>query len=445
MMKKIIFLMTLLLCHIALADKNLLEPTGKHGVGFQDFRLVNGTLVNSSYSCPGKTDLLYIKGKNEKDFGKDNQVDFCREIMLRVYYPIQTKSLSRKNYYQPLVRDIQDEIRAKHYPGVTEEQILDLANIKTFSTDFTNKEPNIVAEKFPVLIFDPGCGCDVQLYENVIEELASHGYIVMAVNNTFVGSAILFPDGRIVNYQLPEKPTFDGDKSVLNDILFVRQLLNTTRDVSLLKLIAHMHLKKIGLFGHSMGGISVVKAIRSYPNIFQAAISLDAPPVDFGTGTYSKSELAGFQDTPFMRLFAAEWRNLCSVPKDAKFELLDNNYYALLSPSEDNITYTSHMSFSDFSTLRYQTILKYDITQDSVGAADGWRISRLLNNYILEFFNQYLKGVPSFFLSTCQSISNDTRLICGKSNGSNDSNKLESIFKRHSDWYRCRWCRSFSW
>lgn len=424
MFKKILlFAIMLLLFQIAWGEEILLAPSGKYGVGFQDFHMVNGAMINGPYHCPGKTDLLYIKNQNEKDFGKDNQIDFCREIMLRIYYPIDSKSLSRENYYPPAIHHSQNLLRALHIPGVTEEQILDLANLKTFTANFTNKEPNIAATKFPVLIFDPGSGWEAQEYENIITEMVSQGYIVVAINNTFIGSEILFPDGRIVEYaDVPDKL---GDQSVLNDILFVRQQLNTANDVALLKLISHMHLDQIGLFGHSMGGISSVQAARAYSDLFQAAMSLDSPPVGFGTRAYSEQELAGFK-IPFMRMFAASWRSFFDIPKDAKFELLKDNYYTLLSPSEDNISYTAHMSLSDCSTLQYQQLLKYLIPQEAVGTADGWHMARLINTYILEFFNQYLKGIPSWHLATCQSIANDTALTCSASITSNNSGESNS-------------------
>ena len=46
------------------AKTYLLKPTGPYGITFEDIHLVNGHLVNGSYVCPGKTDLLYVKGKN---------------------------------------------------------------------------------------------------------------------------------------------------------------------------------------------------------------------------------------------------------------------------------------------------------------------------------------------------------------------------------------------
>jgi hypothetical protein len=104
--------------------------------------------------------------------------------------------------------------------------------------------------------------------------------------------------------------------------------------------------------------------------------------------------LAGFKQTPFLRLFAAEWRTLAGIitPPDAQFELLNNNYYALLAHDENNHSpyYTNHSSFSDLSTLQYQPTVKEFITTSQpnlVGTADGWHVTHLVNAYTLQFFD----------------------------------------------------------
>lgn len=41
-------------------------------------------------------------------------------------------------------------------------------------------------EKYPVIIFQPGLGATTYLYTQIIEELVSHGYIVLAVNHPYI-------------------------------------------------------------------------------------------------------------------------------------------------------------------------------------------------------------------------------------------------------------------
>lgn len=97
--------------------------------------------------------------------------------------------------------------------------------------------------------------------------------------------------------------------------------------------------------------ISIIHSVREHPDLFNAAIALDGSPVEFSTRTFAENELEGFKHTPFLRMFYADWRNLGATPKDAQFELDKNNYFSVLSPNQNNTSYTTHMSYSDISTL----------------------------------------------------------------------------------------------
>lgn len=404
----------------------LAKPSGDYAVGFQDFRLVNGVInAEGAYECPGKTDSLYFPGINESSFGKDNQINFCREIMVRVYYPTQKeRSPSFENYYLPAINDLQNTIRQEKNPKISEQNIKALTRLTTY----TVKKSDLLDNKFPVLLFNPGSGDEAEEYENTIDDLVSHGYIVMGINNTFISSSVLFPDGRIVtrttSASLPVK-----DQSVLDNILIARFALNHASTYFPMPLVNAMDLNHIGLFGHSMGGISVVAVGKNYPNLFQAAASEDAPPVSFGTRTYDPAAMQGFKSLPFLRLYAAEWRTLAGIitPPDAQFKLYPNNYYALLNSNENSPPpyYTDHANFTDHSTLQYQpTISKYlsalpPSTSFDIGTADGWHVTRLINAYLLQFFDQYLKNKPSHALKKCQpivrdKIIGDTMLHCGE-------------------------------
>ena len=410
------------------AEQYLMKPTGKYAVGFKDIRLVNGTLKNGSYTCPGKPDLFYIKGKNELDFGKDNRKDFCREIMLRVYYPIEkTSSLSYAPYYSPAMKDMQSMIRKAKVPGIKEKDISALGTIKTFSVE--NK--SIANKHFPAIIFDPGSATEVQQYENIIANLVSHGYILFAINNTFVGSSIAFPDGRIVQFNPSFGTQKTGELSAYSDILYVRDLINNPSK-PVLPFIANVDFGHIGLMGHSLGGMTVVQVVRqSRQALFQAAVSLDGLPAKFGTINYSPSEMKGFQ-IPFLRLFSSGWKCFfSSTPINQRFILSNNNYYVLLSQTKASQKkcdaspprfYTGHLNFTDWSTLQdqkaFSAYLKYKKQRGdwgSVGTANGEYIAKTINDYVLQFFNMYLKAppVPAKTYETCKAISSDSMIKCG--------------------------------
>ena len=49
-----------------------------------------------------------------------------------------------------------------------------------------NKLKPLENSKFPIIVFLPGSGLPAQSYSNIINEIVSHGYIVLGVNSFFV-------------------------------------------------------------------------------------------------------------------------------------------------------------------------------------------------------------------------------------------------------------------
>lgn len=173
LMKKIIF--AVIMCTFgmsiqALENKKevLQKPTGEYGVGFQDFHWVD------QKNCP---DIFYEKGKNEKDFSVQNRKRFCREIMARVYHPTnQTISKNNRSLYYPPVMNAQENfLKELKILALSNKKIETLSQIKSFT--IKNANP-MEGKNFPVLIFDPGSGVVVQLYENIIGNLVSHDMMI---------------------------------------------------------------------------------------------------------------------------------------------------------------------------------------------------------------------------------------------------------------------------
>ncbi|EOZ99234.1 Carboxylic ester hydrolase [Indibacter alkaliphilus LW1] len=58
--------------------------------------------------------------------------------------------------------------------------------------------PEIQNKKFPVLIFSHGLYSEAFGYYALMEEIVSHGFIVLNINHTYESSGSLFPDGEIL-------------------------------------------------------------------------------------------------------------------------------------------------------------------------------------------------------------------------------------------------------
>jgi hypothetical protein len=60
----------------------------------------------------------------------------------------------------------------------------------------------ITHQSLPVIIFIPGRGMIRQQYTILLEELASHGYVVLAMDQPYVANFVQFPDGSSITLLL---------------------------------------------------------------------------------------------------------------------------------------------------------------------------------------------------------------------------------------------------
>src|SRR5207237_3346343 len=51
---------------------------------------------------------------------------------------------------------------------------------------------------WPVILFSPGFGVEREVYAGLVEDLASHGYVVVAIDHPHDASVVQFPDGHVV-------------------------------------------------------------------------------------------------------------------------------------------------------------------------------------------------------------------------------------------------------
>lgn len=264
-------------------------------------------------------------------------------------------------------------------------------------------------------MFSPGLGCPAQMYENFIEELVSHGYIVIGINSLFISGDIALPNARIVKYN----HKYDDDTGKFDNEL----MQITSSDFSLLfEQIHEMHdlnpifkamdLNNIGALGHSIGGNVVANVTHVHTNWFRAAATLD---IGYDL---SGDSLKSFV-IPFIHLISSKMKDRVPTPI---FEMAKTGYVAGISPDENNRSYSYHMNFTDQSTLQflpaYQTLMWWlTITGQEknipVGKGNGWEITHSINTYLVQFFNTFIKNELNPAFSNCSKLSSDTFIKCG--------------------------------
>ena len=127
--------------------------------------------------------------------------------------------------------------------------------------------------RLPVLLFTPGLSWLATDYSVLLEDLASHGYIVVGFSPTGFSDPVTFPDGRVVRRSLGNGASIASDQSYINDDAgFVM------RKIPALDRYGFLHdridLSRIGAFGHSIGG-AVSLALAARDTTIRGAINID--------------------------------------------------------------------------------------------------------------------------------------------------------------------------
>lgn len=192
------------------------KPKGFFGVG----------TINVELTDPSRTQLR----NNEK-----------RRFIVTVFYP--TIKVTKLHPYMP---------------GTLTDGIV--CGVKIFGYSVPH-EPIIESQKFPVVISFPGRGGERQKETILYEALASHGYIVITLDQPYVANFVRFSDGAKITLTLKDiwKIPRDRDYRYKYDDEIIDSAM---KDVDLTlqnlyvfgQLAASFDSSKIILMGHSIGG-----------------------------------------------------------------------------------------------------------------------------------------------------------------------------------------------
>jgi dienelactone hydrolase len=145
--------------------------------------------------------------------------------------------------------------------------------------------------KYPVLLFAPGSGTTPLDYSAIIEDVASHGYVVLGVESPDYGRASIFADGRVVMGHDPvQRATREGARPSTalaihaweeaarvfgEDLSFALQHVSALGDVPLSRAA---DLTRVGVFGHSLGGAAALQCAHDNPRV-RAVFDIDGSPI----------------------------------------------------------------------------------------------------------------------------------------------------------------------
>ncbi len=317
----------------------------------------------------------------------------ARELMIQIWYPAEIRDTLKDMQYEP-------------FPYVewsgTMEFIFSVPRslFEYLKYGQTNSIKDIAVsnreDKFPVLLFSHGYGSTRMQSFSQMEELASHGYIVVSVDHTNDAAYTRFPDGReIMNQTDAYSYSFniDDEKDVKRrskDISYVLDQLTIINHRDPQGLFnGKMDMGKIGIFGHSYGGSTAAQALLDDSRI-SGGINIDGP-------LHEPVASSGFEQ-PFMFILDEDY---LYIPDEeiqytnitpAEFqryhskitELADFHYKEGIKGDTFMLTFIAgdHYTFTDFPFLSPLLSWNIDVNQ----------FHEVMNKYALAFFDHYVKG-----------------------------------------------------
>jgi predicted dienelactone hydrolase len=354
------------------------KPSGPYPVGTLNLHLVDPARQEQYAPASGAPEA------GEPEGGRP------RELMVQVWYPAAADS---EGATAPWMQDMQVMGPAiSQQIGMPPFFLGHVAYVRTHAILEAPLAPG--GEAFPLLLFSHGWGGFRQQNSFQMQELASHGFVVAAVQHPYGAVATVFPDGRVA-YNNPEAlpvgaaqaeflpaawalaDQWAGDLGFVLDYLSAQNAAGSGSPFS-----GRLDLDQVGVFGHSTGGGAAVEFCGREARC-RAGLGLDAylTPV-------SQAVLQAGLEQPFLFLYSELW------PSEQNDRLLEQLFANSPVPLQAfTILGTDHYDFSDLpmlSPLSAQLGLK--------GPLNGARVLRIINDYSLDFFSHYLKGKTSDLL-----------------------------------------------
>lgn len=342
----------------------------------------------------GVTYLSFVDHNRKELF--DNNQEKDREITVKTWYPSDIKS-----DFEPYLLNSESEFAIKY-----------LQFPETFKYLKTNSSRDIpVSSKeseYPILIFSHGWGEHYSQNSILMEELASHGYIVFSISHHYECKFSSFPDGRFIyidmNSQRLQKlmgemanpkvmellqkfssagndeerlqvfadmetvlsmGLSEGPKYWAEDIsFFIDQLNGLNNEDKFFK--NKLNLNRLGVFGMSLGGLASIEACLLDHRI-KACVSMDGGL----NGSIIKSKIK----IPAMFLNSKKYLGYGNIFTNRS----EVDCYSFTVKNSD------HYNFSDYSIYPVQAV------KFLLGSIDGKKTIEIMDVVVLAFFDKYLK------------------------------------------------------
>ena len=346
---------------VAIPFNEVPKPTGDRNIGTESIELID-------------IDRLEWFTEDPQDL---------RKIMIQIWYPTDDLDGEKESYIDYGELRIEALASQFDYSPFLFKKLIDV------ETNSIKKAEPSTQSSFPLVIFSHGLGGNRTQNTIMIEELTSHGYVVIAIEHAYDANISIFNNGDVadyrsgINYQrrntqkitpeefwairLPQLETRAKDVSYIIDQL---ELGNLPENI-----INIIDLENIGIFGHSFGGATSIYSSYNDHRI-DACINLD------GWMVVVPDEIVDNGiNRNFMYLGQEQWDEKLNYQKLDKFIKSNTKSSKILIPN------TTHYDFSD--TPHMSKAAKF---LNKSGKVKSKNLKNLLNELIISFFNQNLKN-----------------------------------------------------
>lgn len=349
---------------------HLPQPTGPYAVGTRTVYLEDASRAEPRAKSPGAK----------------------RQLVVQLWYPAEPSTAPFAHY-----RRLRESTLVSSYES----------EIRTHS----HQDASVLAagSPFPVLLFNHGWDGRRTGSTFLMEEMASHGYVVASIDHPYIAERVELKDGTIVHTQasrniiIPELGTAEQFEQTWNDELavwtadqiFVLNWLQaeSTRAGSVWQ--GRVNTSLAGAMGHSFGGSAAFAVSAADPRV-RSAINFDGwtmggiahrttdKPLLF---FYGDLDSARIEDPVYQRPPQTVSDVLAKQDLDAIVHTL-----ATYGGMMINLTLTNHADFTDQALVTRVGWLRRRSVNGPIAPAE---VEAIVRAYTLAFFDQTVKGKPS--------------------------------------------------
>jgi len=387
---------------------SLPAPTGEFSVGRTSFDMTDQSRVEPFASTPGAK----------------------RKIVVHVWYPVDRAAVKGATP-APYLPGF-DQVR----PQLTDSDVRGLFRPATYSGPLSLPVTDVYegiampsgSRRFPLVIFSHGWGNPTFLYTAELEDIVSHGYIVLAVDHTYDTAYTEFRDGTVALFAQKAFDEAVKQPHGFNDYARARvEIMAQDNQFALTEVLklaystaktpfhGRIDDQHIAAIGHSIGGLASARTCQIDSRILAC---MDQDSVDYRGSAFAVTDLDTVEQQPFFLFVVSSadiWSSKLVNPSDhdlAVQKLSRIDYGNLIRSEEANqdrqmvaikggayrlmlfdVPDFIHRSFTD------QTLLVTDGHHDA--AVHNYRVAE---TYTLAFLDKYLKGVSAPVLDTDKQV-----------------------------------------